>query len=62
MKAEFCARCESVGRKPKKNAIHEIEKDGLIIKICDTCLDEIEEEETEKMYFLNEIQENEDAY
>lgn len=62
MRTEVCARCESVGRKSKKNATHEyIGLNGITIMICNKCLEEIEEEETEKMYFLYEIQEDEDA-
>lgn len=62
MKTEFCARCESVGRESKRNAKHEFRTiNGVTIMICDKCLEEIEEEEMEKMYFLYEIQEDENA-
>ena len=61
MRAEYCTRCETVGRKPKKNAKNLIQKDYVEVAICDECLREIEDEEWEKEYFLNEIQANEDA-
>lgn len=55
----FCTRCESVGRKSRKNANNiVIGPNGIRTVVCDKCLDEIDEERKIK-YFVYEIKEDE---
>jgi hypothetical protein len=52
-----CPRCESVGRKPQKATINVIGPNGAKMKICQTCYDEVIEEQGGREYFIHENEE-----
>ena len=44
MKAEFCPRCESIGRESHKNATNPVIFNKIDTLVCDECLNEINNE------------------
>jgi hypothetical protein len=46
-----CPRCESAGRKPKTGVIDVIGPNGVKMRICPICYDEIVEEQRGIEYF-----------